>query len=72
MGITSLHRVYAKTHDWDANVVFWEGLGLRFAGRWVREGHYVGRPGDVAPGTLPASKVFSPSAAPMPTLWEKL
>jgi hypothetical protein len=81
MAITSFDRVYVGTHDCGANVAFREVLGLRFAGWWVRESHCVGKPGtattavvpaDAAPGTPAAFNAFSPSAAPMPTLWEKL
>ena len=43
MAITDLDHIYVETHDWDASVAFWEGLGLSFASRWGSEGHRVGR-----------------------------
>ena len=43
MAVTDLDHLYIETHDWEASVSFWEGLGFSFASRWGSSGHRAGR-----------------------------
>jgi len=67
MAITGWDHGYFESHGWDASVVLWEGLGLRFAGRWGSEGHrsrFLGAGkaavvlAETDPDTVPASNAF--------------